>query len=100
MDAAPVVLTGRVAAAGWRLGGARVRIVQPKDAAAAFADACADARLLLVDADVAAALPAAALDAARRGLRPFVLVVSSPSTSPAVPIDVVAHARRVLGIQS
>lgn len=98
MDAAPVVLTGRAAAAGWRLGGAHVRVVAARDAAAAFAEACTGATLVLVDADAAAHVPADALDAARRRTRPFVLVIPSPSSPPGATPDVVAFARRVLGV--
>ncbi len=99
MDGAPVVLAGRIAAAGWRLAGIRVRVVGTKAAAAAaFADACADAPLVLVDADAAPLVPEDALDRARRGTRPVVLVVPSPSAPAGTVPDVVAYARRVLGV--
>jgi vacuolar-type H+-ATPase subunit F/Vma7 len=98
VDGAPAVLTNRAAAAGWRLGGAHVRVVEGRDAAAAFAEACTDAKLVIVDADAAARIPADTLEAARRGTRPFVLVVPSPSSPPDATPNVVAYARRVLGV--
>jgi vacuolar-type H+-ATPase subunit F/Vma7 len=100
VDDVPYVLTGRVAAAGWRLAGAHVWIVDARNAADAFQAACAESALVLVDADVAALVPAAALDVARRGTRPLVLVVPSPTASSSgagVP-DAIANARRALGV--
>lgn len=100
MDVVPIVLTKRLGAAGWRLAGASVRVVDVHDAANAFAAACAESMLVLVDADAAALVPAAALAAARRGTRPLVLVVSSPFTNAldAAAPDVVASARHALGV--
>jgi vacuolar-type H+-ATPase subunit F/Vma7 len=109
MDPGPVVLCGRVAAAAWRLAGLRVRVFATGAAdgtalAGAFAAACADAPLVLVEDDLARELPAPLLAAARRGLRPLVLVVptigparADDLSRPPVP-DVLAALSRVLGV--
>jgi vacuolar-type H+-ATPase subunit F/Vma7 len=97
MDGVPVVLTGRLAAAAWRLAGARVRVVTD-DGAAAFAEARASAPLVLVDAAVAAALPPGSLATARRVGNPPVVVVPSLDGSAAAVPDVVDVVRRALGV--
>jgi vacuolar-type H+-ATPase subunit F/Vma7 len=92
MARVPVVLTGRLAASAWRLGGARAHVVTPETAAAAFDDACASAPLVLVDATVARLLPPARLAAARRSERPLVLVVPAVDTAdPAAEAHAAAH---------
>jgi vacuolar-type H+-ATPase subunit F/Vma7 len=107
MERVPVVLTGRLAATAWRLAGARVRVVTPDTAAAAFDEACASAPLVLVDATVARLLSPARLAAARRGERPLVLVVPSadrdggaadPQAATHDVPDVVDVVRRALGV--
>jgi vacuolar-type H+-ATPase subunit F/Vma7 len=100
MDGVPVVLTERLAAAAWRLAGAQVRIVEPREVAAAFDEACASAPLVLVDAALAAALEPDRLARARRAVHPLVLVVPSLRGTPAehaVP-DAAASLRRALGV--
>jgi len=94
----PVVLTERLAAVGWHLAGARTVIVGPGEAATAFADALATARLVLLSAAVAAALPAATLAAARRGAPPLVLVLDEALESAAAR-PVARYARGALGVE-
>jgi vacuolar-type H+-ATPase subunit F/Vma7 len=97
MDGVPVVLTERLAAAGWRLAGADVRVVDADGVGAAFEEACASAPLVLLDAALAADLPAERLAAARRAVHPLVLVV--PSLRESRPVaDVGASLRRALGV--
>jgi vacuolar-type H+-ATPase subunit F/Vma7 len=95
----PVVMTDRLAAIGWQLGGARVRVVAAAEAAEAFAAALATARLVLVSASLAAALPPALLAAARRGTEPLVLVIDE-ALEAAAARPVARHARGVLGVEA
>ena len=94
----PVVLTERLAAVGWHLAGARAVVVGPGEAAAAFADAIASARLVLVSAAIAASLPAATLAAARRAAPPLVLVIDEALESVAAR-PVARYARGALGVE-
>ena len=94
----PVVLTDRLGAVGWQLGGARVAVTGPGAAAEACAAALAASRLVLVSAAVAAALPPAALAAARRGAVPLVLVIDEALESAAAR-PVARYARGALGVE-
>ena len=93
----PVVLTDRLAAVGWHLGGARVCVVPPGAAAEAFATALGATRLVLLTAAIARALPPPELAAARRGTAPLVLVLDEALEAPAAR-PVARHARAVLGV--
>jgi hypothetical protein len=94
----PVVLTDRLAAVGWHLGGARVQVVGPGAAGEAFGAACAATRLVLLSAAVAAALPPALLAAARRGAVPLVLVIDE-ALEAAAARPVARYTRGVLGVE-
>ncbi|HXQ31849.1 MAG TPA: hypothetical protein VN790_07805 [Steroidobacteraceae bacterium] len=92
-----VVLCERLAAAGWRLGGAQVRCVEPEFAAEALAAAAAEAELVLLSAGFAARLPRAILARALRGPGPLVLVLDETAEVPAVR-PAIRYARAALGI--
>jgi vacuolar-type H+-ATPase subunit F/Vma7 len=94
----PVVLTDRLAAVGWHLAGARVAVVGPGEAPAAFEQALATTRLVLLTVAVATALPPAALAAARRGATPLVLVLDE-ALEAAASRPVARYARGVLGVE-
>jgi hypothetical protein len=96
--AVPVVLTERLAAVGWHLGGARVEVVGKDGAAEAFAAALRSAPLVLLTERVAGALPPAMLAAARRGAAPLVLVIDEALDSAAAR-PVARYARGVLGVE-
>ncbi len=84
-------------AAGWRLAGLDARVAPAQGLADAFAAACRDASLLLLDAATAARLSAPLLAAARSANAPLVCVL--PATGEhASPDPVVAAARRQLGM--
>ena len=92
-----VVLCERLPAAGWRLGGARVRVVQPGSATEALAAAAAEAELVLLSAAVASWVPAATLARALRGPGALVLVEDAIGTAPGVR-PAVRFARAALGL--
>jgi vacuolar-type H+-ATPase subunit F/Vma7 len=64
-----------VSAAGFRLGGARTFTPAPGEEAAALAQACRTADLVLLSDDVAAALPHAELNALLAALQPMAAIV-------------------------
>ena len=93
MRTAPIVIADRHAAVGWRLAGAHVRTPMPGTVAAAFRTACAETELVLIASAYARELPPAMLDAARRSLRPLVLVLDD---EPGAAVE--RSARRALGV--
>ena len=96
---APIFLGDELAAAGYRLAGALVRTPLPAEAAAALAQACAQAPLVLVSASVAARVGAAALQRALAAAAPLVLVV--PDVHGGVPLpDLAARLRAELGFEA
>ncbi|MFO1398513.1 MAG: V-type ATP synthase subunit F [Burkholderiales bacterium] len=97
--AAPIFLGDDVAAAGFRLAGATVRMPRPGDETAAFAAARREAGLVLVAADVAARIDPATLRAAQAALTPLVAIV--PDVHDAVaPPDLAARLRAQLGFEA
>jgi vacuolar-type H+-ATPase subunit F/Vma7 len=96
---APAYLGDEVTAAGYRLAGVQVRVPAPRDAGAAFAEACASAPLVLVSAAVAVHIDAAQLRAALAALQPLVLIV--PDAQDQVPRpDLAARLRGQLGMEA
>ena len=100
----PVYIGDEVSAAGWRLAGLRVVVPEPGAERAAFAEARAQAPLVLVAASVAARigdeLLRAALSAAgpsQGALAPLKLIVPDLLGTAPVP-DVAAKLRRQLGL--
>jgi vacuolar-type H+-ATPase subunit F/Vma7 len=96
---APVFIGDEVAAAGFRLAGADVRVPSPGEEAAALASARASAPLVMIDAAVAARLPAELLRAAVRAVVPVTVVVPDLQGEAAGP-DVAQRLRRQLGIDA
>jgi vacuolar-type H+-ATPase subunit F/Vma7 len=87
-----------IGAAGWRLAGAAVAVPEAGAERAALDTARADAALVLVAADVAARIDAAALREAVAALAPLVLVV--PDTQGQLPLpDFAARLRMQLGLE-
>lgn len=96
---APVFIGDEVAAAGFRLAGADVRIAPPGAEAATLEAARASAPLVMVDAAVARRLPAEILRAAVRAPAPITVVVPDLQGEAASP-DLAQRLRRQLGIDA
>lgn len=75
MPAFSIFLGDELSAAGYRLAGVDARVPVPGDEAAGFEQALAEARVVMVGARCAKAIPAAALEAAQALLWPLVIVV-------------------------
>ena len=87
--------------AGYRLAGAEVRVPSPAEAADTFRraiEAEVEADLILLSADIAAALPRDELDAAVLGDRPLVAIVPDVHGRHPAP-DVARDVRMALGIE-
>jgi vacuolar-type H+-ATPase subunit F/Vma7 len=99
MKPAIVVLGDELVCAGFRLAGVATRCTAPDEAVAAFAQARAEARLVLLTSALAAALPAAALRQAQAAESPLVLVL--PDLRDPQPDRAFAQRlRAVLGIEA
>jgi len=96
---APIYLGDELGAAGYRLAGAQVRTPGPREAAAALADACRRAPLVLVSAGVAAQIAPAALQRALVAAAPLVLVVPDVQADTPLP-DLAARLRAQLGFEA
>lgn len=96
---APIYLGDEVDAAGYRLAGARVRTPRLGEGAAALAQACAQAPLVLLSAAVAAGIGERQLRAALSALSPLVLIV--PDSQAEVPLpDLAARLHAQLGLEA
>lgn len=96
---ATVVLGDELTCAGFRLAGVATRCTAPAYAAAAFAQARAEAQLVLLTPALAAALPAEALRQAMAAESPLVLVL--PDLRDPQPDRTFARRlRAVLGIEA
>jgi vacuolar-type H+-ATPase subunit F/Vma7 len=95
----PIFIGGEVAAAGFRLAGAEVRIPPPGTEAATLEAARASAGVVMIDAAVAARLPADLLRAAVRAATPITVVVTDLQGEFASP-DFALRLRRQLGIDA
>lgn len=96
---APVFIGGEVAAAGFRLAGAEVRVPAPGGEAAALDAARASASLVMIDAATAARLPAEILRAAVRAASPLTVVVPDLQGEVDYP-ELATRLRRQLGIDA
>lgn len=96
---APIYLGDEVTSAGFRLAGAQVRVPEPSEASAAFAEACAMAPLVLVSAGVAVHIEAGQLRAALAALEPLVLIVPDTQGEVQRP-DLAARLRGQLGMEA
>jgi vacuolar-type H+-ATPase subunit F/Vma7 len=99
MMARPIFIGDEVAAAGFRLAGADARIAPPGEEAATLEAARATAPLVMIDATVAARLPAQRLRAAVRAPAPITVVVPDLQGAVAIP-DFVQRLRLQLGIDA
>jgi len=92
-----IFIGDEVAAAGFRLAGARVSVPQPGEEAAALAEARETADLVLIGAEVAARLPQATVRNAVAAPVPLVLVVPDVRGRVTLP-DPAAILRGQLGV--
>ena len=84
-------------AAGFRLAGARVFTPAPGEEAAALAQARAQAEVVLLAPEVAAALPRAELEAAQAALQPLLAIM--PRREDVSPLDPAERVRSQLGLE-
>jgi len=91
------VLADELTAAGWRLAGAQVSLATAQNAAGCLQAALERADIVLVTAQVAAAIPAVQLEAALLAFPPLTLVIADLRHEQQPP-DLEAHARRALGV--
>lgn len=84
-------------AAGFRLAGARVFSPAPGEESAALAQARASAQVVLLAAEVAAALPRAELLQAQAALQPLLAIV--PQGEALCPLDPAERVRAQLGLE-
>jgi vacuolar-type H+-ATPase subunit F/Vma7 len=93
----PVFIGDEVSAQGYRLAGLQTLIPGEGDLLALVKLCCEQAPLVLIDASVAQAIPAAALDALLTGLAPPVVIV--PAVRGTAPMsDIATRLRRELGV--
>ena len=97
MHAAPLFIGDELAAAGYRLAGARVRVPKAGEEAQALSTALGEASLVLISADVAQRLPASLLADASAALRPLLLVVPATQGQAGRP-DIALRLRAQLGL--
>ena len=94
----PCYIGDEATAAGFRLAGVRVRVVQTGDEAAAFAAGRGDASLVLVSSSVAAGVRGSVLDAAFATFAPLTVIVPDLRGDAPRP-DLAARLRRELGLE-
>ena len=97
MQAAPLFIGDELAAAGYRLAGAKVLVPKAGEEAQALATALGGACLVLISADVAQRLPASLLAEASAALRPLLLVVPATQAQASRP-DIAQRLRAQLGL--
>ena len=94
---APIFIGDRVSAAGFRLGGLETRVPEPGDEERLFRRTLQEAELVVVTADVAAALPERLVREALAAGSPAVLIV--PDVRGRVPAPDLGDAlKRQLGV--
>jgi vacuolar-type H+-ATPase subunit F/Vma7 len=93
----PVYIGDAVSAAGYRLAGLRVHIPNMADIHTEIEQACDEAPLVLLGADIAAQLPVAELDRLLSRVAPAVVVVPDVRGKAPLP-DLVNRLRRQLGV--
>lgn len=93
----PVYIGDAVSAAGYRLAGLRVHVPETTDVRSEIEQACKDAPLVLLGADLAAQLPVTELDRLLSQVTPAVVVVPDVRGQAALP-DLVNRLRRQLGV--
>jgi vacuolar-type H+-ATPase subunit F/Vma7 len=93
----PVFIGDELAASGFRLGGADIRVVDETNVEDAFDAAAATADLILLSADSASQLPPEKLVTALKALQPLLVVV--PDAVGTSPPDLRRHVRRTLDLE-
>ena len=94
----PCYIGEEATAAGFRLAGAGVRVVEQGGESAAFAAVGAEASLVLVSSSVAARVRGGALDAALAALGPLMVTVPDLRDEAREP-DLAVRLRRELGLE-
>lgn len=87
-----------ISAAGFRLAGAKILVPSEGVETDALATACAEAKLVLVSAAIAARVDGAALARSLATLSPLTLLVPDPAGKAPLP-DIAARLRRQLGLE-
>ena len=93
----PVYIGDAVSAAGYRLAGLRIHVPDTADIQAEIEQACGDAPLVLLGADIASQLPAAQLDRLLSQVAPAVVVVPDVRGQATLP-DLAHRLRQQLGV--
>jgi len=93
----PVYIGDAVSAAGYRLAGLRTHVPGTVDINMEIEQACHEAPLVLLGADIASQLPAADLDRLLSRVTPAVVVVPDVRGKAPLP-DLVSRLRRQLGV--
>jgi vacuolar-type H+-ATPase subunit F/Vma7 len=91
-------LGDEISAAGFRLAGVKTRVPATGEETDALTAACAEAKLVLVSAAVAAHIDDAALSRALAALSPLTLLVPDPAGKVELP-DIASRLRRQLGLE-
>lgn len=91
------VVADELTAVGWRLAGARVLLTDAPNVAETFRTALHGADLVLITAELAAAVPAGQLQHALHAYPPLVLVIADLRRG-REPADIEAQTRRALGV--
>lgn len=96
---APIAYVGNaLEAAAWRLAGAAAFAPGAGDETAALAQASRGSEVVLLEAQIAARLPLAVLEAALARVSPLTAIVPDANTAP-LPIDPPERVRRQLGLE-
>lgn len=95
---APIFIGDEVTAAAYRLAGTDARVTEPDKVAGVFGNAVGEAELVIITADLAAALPGDALTEAIRRADPLIVVVPDGGNR-RMPQDLDTRVERVLGIE-
>ncbi|MFP4335327.1 MAG: V-type ATP synthase subunit F [Wenzhouxiangella sp.] len=98
-EAVPVVISDRLTAAGFRLAGLETVVATPDDVGGQVQAVLQRGRPILLTADLAAALPQAALAAIIRQARPPLAVVPDVSGHGDSP-DLAGRVRQALGVET
>lgn len=92
-------LGDEISAAGFRLAGVATHVPAAGEETAALAAACAEAKLVLVSAAVAARIDEAALSRALAALSPLTMLVPDAAGKVVLP-DIASRLRRQLGLEA
>jgi vacuolar-type H+-ATPase subunit F/Vma7 len=93
----PVYIGDEVSAAGYRLAGLDVRVPRTDELRATLRQACEEAPLVLISAELAQRLPAAELDVCLADITPPVVIVPDVHGGTGMP-DLATRLRAQLGV--